>query len=386
MTKVTGRAAALPKVIPERIREAREACGLSLDMFAIKLGISRQAVAQFETGQNGPSAETFSQIITITGQPPSFFTKSRRRKGGSVRSPFWRSLKRMENADRARVARRIEWAADIVDYVESYVSLPTPNIPDLQWHSDGNNAEDIEQIALRLRTEWKIGNGPIHDLVKLLEANGIILVRETVLSDDMDAVSTWQAGRPYILYAAEVESAPRVNFNLAHELGHLLLHSDIEVSSDNLSRLEKQANRFAGAFLLPRPTFSSEVISTSLNYFEQLKKRWHVAIAAMVYRCKDLGILTGTQVNYLWRQMNAKGIRRIEPLDDAFEHCQPGLLKAALEMLVVHRVQTKADIEEAINLNASDIESLGGTEEGWLAAEKIIAFGARPTLKMHQNA
>lgn len=381
MANASGRTGALLKVIPERIREAREARGLSLDAFASELGVSRQAVAQFETGQNGPSAETFSQIITLTGQPPSFFTRSRRRKSGSVHSPFWRTLKRMENAHRARIARRLEWAADIVDYVESYVALPAANIPDLQWNSADGKGEDIEQIALRLRAEWGIGNGPIHDLVKLLEAQGIILVREKVFCDDMDAVSTWQAGKPYILYSAEVESAARVNFNLAHELGHLLLHSDLEVSSENLPRLERQANRFAGAFLLPRPTFSSEVASTSLNYFEQLKKRWRVAIAAMVYRCKDLGILTDAQVNYLWRQMNAKGIRRKEPLDDTLEHCSPSVLKAALEMLISHRVQTKGDIEEAINLNGADIESLGGTQEGWLSAEKIIAFGAKPVFK-----
>ncbi len=381
MSGPTGQDSALAKVIPERIREAREARGYTLEAFAAALGVTRQAIAQFETGQNGPSAETLSGIIGLTRQPPSFFTRPRRRKADSGHSPFWRGLKRMEAIDRARITRRLEWAADVVDYVESFIALPKVAIPDVQWDSTAGLEEDIEQVALRVRADWSLGNGPIHDIVPLFEAMGIILLRERVSCDDMDAVSRWQMGRPYILYSAEVESLPRVNYNLAHELGHLVLHSDVEVNSDNLARLERQANRFAGAFLLPRSTFSSEVLSTSLSYFEQLKKRWQVSIAAMVYRCKDLGLLNDSQVRYLWRQMNALNIRKKEPLDDSFEHSKPSVLRASLEMLVSHRVQSKADIEQAVNLSSGDIETLGGTAPDWLSAEKVIAFTPRPAFK-----
>src|SRR5215213_3440511 len=50
-----GRGSALPKVIPERIREAREARGLTAEAFGDLLGMSRAAVALYETGQVGPS-------------------------------------------------------------------------------------------------------------------------------------------------------------------------------------------------------------------------------------------------------------------------------------------------------------------------------------------
>jgi Zn-dependent peptidase ImmA (M78 family)/DNA-binding XRE family transcriptional regulator len=374
-----GRESTLPKVIPERIREAREGRGFTLEAFADVLDVSRQAVAQYETGQNGPSGETLSRIISLTQQPTTFFTTPRRRKAESLSTPFWRSLKRMEQSARSRITRRLEWACDVVDYVESFIQLPTVGIPDLQWDFERGNLDDIEDIALRVRADWNLGFGPILDIVPLLEFHGIILLREKVACEDMDAVSRWQTGRPYILYSSEVESQPRVNFNLAHELGHIILHSGIDVTSDNLARVEKQANRFAGAFLLPRTTFPAEVLSTSLDYFKTLKERWRVAIAAMVYRCKDLEILTQSQVDYLWRQMNAIGRRR-EPLDDTFEHALPSLLRASLEMLVSHRVQTKEDIERAINLNPDDIESLSGTEVGWLTAQKIVAFPPRVNL------
>ncbi len=294
MNKVAGREGVLPKVIPERIREAREARGLTAEMLGEMVGVSRQAVAQYETGQIGPSAEALSRIIAVTRQPPTFFVTPHRRKASGSSTPFWRSLKRMEQTDRARITRRIEWAAEIVDYIEGFIELPSVNIPDLQWDADNGTDEDIEEIALRVRADWSLGNGPIHDVASLLECHGVILVREKVGCEDMDAISRWQAGRPFILYSVEVESQVRINFNLAHELGHLIFHSGVEVNSDNLTRLERQANRFAGAFLLPRTTFPKEVISTSISYFQNLKSRWRVSIAAMIYRCKDLGILADT--------------------------------------------------------------------------------------------
>jgi Zn-dependent peptidase ImmA (M78 family)/DNA-binding XRE family transcriptional regulator len=371
---VPGRRSVLPKVIPERIREAREARGFSAEELADRIGVTKQAVSQYEIGQTSPSADVLSHIMNVTEQPPSFFVLTRRRKSDGFRSPFWRSLKRMEQLARARISRRLEWAADIVDYIEDYVELPVVGIPDLQWDEARADDDDIEEIALRVRKDWSLGFGPIHNLAALLEHYGCILIRERVNCEEMDAVSRWQGGRPYILYSSDVKSAPRVNFNLAHELGHLILHSGVEVTSGNIARIERQANRFAGAFLLPRTSFPTEVISTSVAYFQSLKSRWRVAISAMIYRCKDLSILTDSQVKYLWRQMNILGIRKVEPLDFDFEISSPKVLLASLEMLISRGVQVKEEIHEQINLNPKDIESLIGAEPGWFSMGKVVQF------------
>jgi hypothetical protein len=41
-----------------------------------------------------------------------------------------------------------------------------------------------------------------------LEANGIVLIKEAVRCADMDAVSRWQSGRPYILLSEDKHSVP----------------------------------------------------------------------------------------------------------------------------------------------------------------------------------
>jgi Zn-dependent peptidase ImmA (M78 family)/DNA-binding XRE family transcriptional regulator len=366
---------ALVKPIPERIKEAREARGLTVEDFADELNVTRQAVAQFETGQIAPGGDTLARIIALTGLPPSFFVSNRDRTRHGA--PFWRGLKRMEQHHRRRISRRLEWARDIGAYVERFIQVPKVNLPRSEFVEDQNDAEQIEAAAERLRDFWGLGWGPIRDLSLTMEKHGIVLVREAVDCPDMDAVSCWQGGRPYVLFSAEVTGGPRSVYNLAHELGHIVLHAGVEVTTKNLDRIEKQANRFAGAFLLPRETFNQEVLGNSIGYFKQLKKRWGVSIAAMAYRCKDLDLLSANQYAYLLRQMNDQKIRKVEPLDDAFPVRNPSLLADSIKMILDNRVQTREQMEGALKLNLSDVESLCGVPKGYLDL-RVVPFQPRP--------
>lgn len=367
------------RVVPERIREAREAAGHTVESFAEALGVTRQAVGQYESGQTAPSAESMSKIIALTTQPPSFFTTERPRGSSTSGTPFWRGLKRMNKPDRARISRRLEWAWDIVSYVERYLDLPAVNLPsyDLDWETLDD--QSLERLANTVRDRWGLGRGPIFHLSKILEANGVILVKEPVNCEDMDAVSRWQGGRPYILCSADRDELPRFNFDLAHELLHLLAHHGVEVTAENINKIERQANYFAGAFLMPREMFAREVVSTSVHYFFKLKERWRVSVAAMVYRCKELGILNASQVQYLYRQLTARGMRKREPLDTAFRTETPSVLITGVRMLIEHGVQTKAQILDAVRLNPRHIESLLGAESGFFG-ETVIPIRLKPKL------
>jgi Zn-dependent peptidase ImmA (M78 family)/transcriptional regulator with XRE-family HTH domain len=365
----------LSKPIPERIREAREAAGLQLEPFAEVLGVTKQAVARYESGLASPSGETMHRIIGATGQPPSFFVTPRRRAASGI-TPFWRGLKRMEQHHRKRIARRLEWGSDIVGYLEQFITLPDVSVPVVDFDYTSDSVEQIEHAADAVRAHWSLDRGPIRDFSAIMELHGFVLIRESVLCPDMDAVSCWQSGRPYVLFSSDVTSGPRNYYNLAHELGHFVLHSSIEVTSENLSLLEKQANRFAGALLLPQETFSKEVLGTSLNHFLFLKEKWGVAISAMAYRCKDLGILNDNQHSYVMRQLNLKKIRTHEPLDDHFKIREPSILAESIKMLLDKGVQSKGQIEQALALNLADIESLCGLPKGYLDS-RVVPFRPR---------
>lgn len=367
----------LPKPIPERIKEAREARGFTNEDFAEVLGVSKQSIAQYETGQITPSSTVMAKIIAHTAQPPIFFVTRPTRAGQAI-SPFWRSLKRMELHHRRRITRRLEWAADIVNFIEQFIHIPDVNVPHFdQSVLDDDNAEIIEQAAERLRDMWGLGRGPLLNLVSKLEENGIILVYESVECADMDAVSAWQGGRPFILFSSDVKSGPRTSYNLAHELGHIVLHSGVDVNDKNISKIEKQANYFAGALLMPRESFGAELIGTSIGYLKSLKSRWGVAISAMAYRARELGIFNANQQGYIMKQLNALKIRIQEPLDDKFPVAPPCVLAESLRMLITNGVQTPDQIQKTLGLNLSDIESLCGVDAGYLDT-RVVRFQPRP--------
>lgn len=363
----------LAKPIPERIKEAREARGFTIDHFAELLDVSRQSVAQYETGQTTPGGDVMSRIIASTAQPPAFFVTNPQRSGNAI-TPFWRSLKRMELHHRKRITRRLEWAGDIAAFLDKFIHLPAVNVPAPQqeW-MDRDDDDFVELVADAVRVQWRLGRGPIRDLLPHMEKNGITLVCEPVGCEDMDAVSTWQRGRPFILFSEEVKSGPRCAFNLAHELGHIVLHAGVEVTEKNLARIERQANRFAGAFLMPRETFGSELLGTSIGYLRSLKSRWGVAIAAMAYRAKDLGVYNANQHGYVMKQLNAAGVRKVEWMDDQFQQPKPSVLAVGLRMLIENGVQTKEQIETALALNMADVETLCGVDPGYLDS-RVVKF------------
>ena len=77
----------MSKIIPERIREARESVGMTDDQFADAIGVSRQSVGTYETGAVSPRGDVFSKIIAVTRQPPAFFTTPRKHNAARFHTP-----------------------------------------------------------------------------------------------------------------------------------------------------------------------------------------------------------------------------------------------------------------------------------------------------------
>ena len=180
--------------------------------------------------------------------------------------------------------------------------------------------------------------GPISSVVSLLEANGITVCRCGIEGETVEAFSFWNGNRPFVVLASEKTAAARSRFDAAHELGHLILHRWIgadELEDPKILKLiEREADRFASAFLLPRKSFPSEIFTTRLDAFVSLKKRWRVSIQAMVYRCKQLGVFDEDQVTNLYKQISARRWRTHEPLDDELPLEQPRRLQRAIEMVI----------------------------------------------------
>jgi Zn-dependent peptidase ImmA (M78 family) len=148
-----------------------------------------------------------------------------------------------------------------------------------------------------------------------------------------------------------------------------------------LKEIEAEADRFAGAFLLPRKSFPNEVYSPRLMAFLDLKRRWKVAIQAMIYRCKDLGIFDEHQVTNLYKQVSFKGWRKAEPLDgpNGLPFEQPLLLSKIAELLMSSGRMHPDELQTTLGLSPSWIERLIGIPDGTLSGS--VQPDISPTLK-----
>lgn len=166
-------------------------------------------------------------------------------------------------------------------------------------------------------------------------------------------------------------SNARLRFDLAHELGHLIMHANL-FTADELKnktihdKLEYEADAFAACLLLPKDTFSQDVYSTSINHFIQLKKKWKVSIASMIYRCSDLCILSENQVKYLKDQMTSNKYWNHEPLDASVPLETPTAHKQAFQLLLDNEIVTPLEIIESIGCLPEEIEEYSFLPKGML--------------------
>ena len=350
-------------IYPYRITEAREVRKFNISQLAEQIGLTRQAVSRYENGLANPSDGVISKIAECLDFPEGFFYKPSNNDilEGAV---FFRTFKSSEVAERRMLEIKLKWIGEAYRFLNDSLYMPTLNLPtiDLMLNKPNFANSDFEEIAGLVRRHWELGDGPIDNLAYTMEKNGIILSGVEIDSDKTDACSIISDGKPIVLYNKKLRSASRIRFSLAHELGHVLLHSHItpEDLKDKkvLDNIEFEANYFAGAFLMPSNTFRNDVHSYNLQSFLLLKDKWRVSIAAMLYRCKNLEIIDEELFSLLFRQLSFKRWRKVEPLDDRIPIELPKLLKNALEYLINKKAVSFQQIKGSFLWNTKDLTDI----------------------------
>lgn len=374
-----------PGFVGARLREAREARGLTATSLAELLGVTRQAVSQYETGSGSPSPETMDKIATMLNLPLLFFCRPVAEE--PERTVFYRSMSAATKAARIKAETRINWVRDILVLIEEYVDLPATNLPPLGLPAEITriSVEQIEEAAAAARRYWGLGNGPIPDVVRLLEKNGVIVARASLDADTLDAFSTWAGDRPVIVLGADKGSAARSRFDAGHELGHLLMHRHVDkkllVRGSDFKLLEEQAHRFSSAFLLPAQSFSRDVYAPSLDTFRRLKSKWGASIGMMIKRAQSLNLVSDDQARYLWISYSKRGWRTHEPLDDEIPVEQPHLMRASIELMAGTGALSRTEFASLLPYSHTDIEELAALPHGYLVGDVPEVRYLGPSLK-----
>ena len=159
-------------------------------------------------------------------------------------------------------------------------------------------AEVIEDLNLKLLPI------PLEKIVKKYNAT---IIERTDFGDDLCGMIIKQDGK-FVIGVNKNHPATRQRFTIAHEIGHMLMHSEIidkvhidktfnySLKRDGRSkigedRMEIQANQFAAELLMPSKFLQKELESGYVDFengFEAIAKKYGVSVQAMSIKMTEV--------------------------------------------------------------------------------------------------
>ena len=307
----------LPVFAGSRLVAMRELLGRTQADVAEATGISPSALSQAERGDTTLSAANIALVASLFKVSPEAFVEQPEPEVDLV--PQFRHLRRTPKRDQRKAERLVYATTQVANVLQESVKFPEPFECDEPVDPDRPIEEarkQVERAAARTREALGVPpEDPIgDDVLGLLEAGGITVVRDTDTNEAIDAYSAIIDGLPMIvLYGGDDCVWDRDNFNLAHELGHLVMHRGSQCDPGTRT-VEAQAHRFAGAFLCPKKAMRQQ-LPTDLDWgrYLRLKRTWGMSMAALVRRAKDLKVIDDATYTRAMKQRSSYGWRFKEP-------------------------------------------------------------------------
>lgn len=359
--------------VPARLTLARNARGMKQVELAAAIGRTPATISKWESNAYGhtPDKADLEKLADgLSVQVGWFYKPIIEYQSAS----FFRSLRSEIQIAREKTAAKICFVNEIFFALKDRVEFPPVDIPNLTNGDDYRtfSVDKIERIASNLREYWGLGDDPIDDIMLVIENAGVAVAEDYVASTKLDGVSRWFGEYPVILLAKDKNGGVRRRFDAAHELGHLVLHRDVtpEQLTDDLALIEEQAMAFAGAFLLPEASFSSDINNMTLDELADIKPTWKVSIAAMIKRMRALNLVASDHERNLWKYYSYRKWRGNEPYDDRIEIERPVNLMSAFEMIHEDGSSAIAALMAEIGLSVADVSDLTGVSPEFLGVRQ----------------
>lgn len=323
----------LQNLDPNRIRFARELNGLTKKELASKIDKTPSSITLYETGKSGLTLDTFTALARALSVPLSFFSKfNPPLPAASLGECHFRANRRVPQVERLRAFSYAAQVFTIFSYLtEKGIHFPDTVVPTYE----GNQVSErqIEELSVAVRSSVGLGLGPILNMAQLLESLGVRIIFLPAREVKLDGFATWFDGVPCVMIDSD-SAASRMQFDYAHELAHLIFD---EESTPEDVLVERRANRFASAFLMPAASFRGDCPTYYRQpLFVSVKKYWRVSIAAALYRARELGILSEKSYKSAQIIRSRAGTRTQE--EEEFAPAIPTLLDQAMK-LICHEVR-----------------------------------------------
>jgi Zn-dependent peptidase ImmA (M78 family)/DNA-binding XRE family transcriptional regulator len=307
--------------VGERVRRLRVGLGLSQADLAATSGQASGSISMLENGRLPLDENLLASVARVLDCTPMYLTSG---PGEPLTTKPW--LRAYADASKRAVDRAI---ADSTTAMDVIARLGLERIPDTLplFVGDPNDDEAIERFALEVREAAKLDHDDVvPNAMRAAERLGCVILpmedelgRHLGLSLRIDTTPVIRIARPSDDPERHVPG-DRQRFTLAHELGHLTLHhsSPPPDTPQQAAIIERQAHRFAGAFLAPGDALLADFDRAggrvTLSTLSTLKATWGVAIKALVVRFQQLGVIDDEHARSLYKQISARRWNKNEPV------------------------------------------------------------------------
>lgn len=330
---------------------------MTLEEVAERVGKTRQYLHKLEAGLSTPTDELMVALANILQIEPDFLVRPPMSAIPEEQFHFRKQFTTRAMTKQVTLARG-ELICRLVCYLEKELKLPELRIPEV---SDAYTVDDIERAAEKCRLEWGLGNGPIANMSRLAENVGAVITSFSSVSKEIDALSV-ATSRPVIVRNDAKESVCRQRFDVAHELGHLVLHNG-RATGDR--RTESEANRYAGALILPRAMMAKlfpRPKGSRLDWtgIKEFKLTWKMSKAAILYRAKQLDLISDAQYKSGVITLRRTGEALSEREDHMVAAEAPELLERSMQVLADKKEIFGEDVARTLGLKFSFLSNLLG--------------------------
>lgn len=328
------------------LKLARESRGLSQKDLSLKLGIKQGTLSKIENEFLSVDEDLLDKFADLLEYPKSFFfqEKAVHLVTGHYRKKI--TLPQKEVRKQQSKMTILEWH---LEKMINSIELPEVNLP--KWNCNFDGGPEI--CANYIREYWKIPRGRIENLTKVIEDNGVVVIPLDL--GKLDGLSAFsQSGIP-IIFVNKYMAGDRHRFNLAHELGHLIMHFAQKI--DENRDIEDEAHLFASELLVPSKEIRAQVKRITIEKLAELKKYWKVSMQAILVKSyKQLSALTKNQYHYLWKQMSYLGYRKNEPVFIPVEKAQ--LVREIIDLHLNDLEYSKSELSRLLNITENEFEKL----------------------------
>lgn len=290
----------------KKIRKYRERLKLKQADLAAKMGFnSSEIISQIERGVREIKAWELVELSRHLQISVSDLIGDRKSKMAAVL--LWR--KSPETEKELKEAEFLKRYRQYALLEEMSGLKPGRTLPQKSVDPETLDFQVADRIAMEIRREFNLGDRPAGDLERVLQNDFGVKIWYMEMSEG-SAASTYGPEGPAILMNAK-EAPWRRNYNFAHELFHLIIwESILPQTISNIpglwDRLEKVANAFASALLLPAEPVTVE--------FDRYLEGGKISYPDLIGIARDFGVSTKA---LLYRLLNLKKVTKAS-VDKAF--------------------------------------------------------------------